>query len=543
MSAAEFKAKGNAHLQKKEFDAAIEAYTRAIELEPSDHIFYSNRSAAYLSLGEAFKALEDADACVGLAPSWPKGYSRRGAALHSLKRYNDAANAYEAGLKIAPDDAGLKEGLAELKRAQASSTQAPRFQLPPQLLAKLVSHPKYGPKMADPAFLGKLQMMQSNPQLMLQDPEMMEVLSLMIGQEGEEDESSSARAAPAPTASRSVPQAEAKPTPAAPPAPATPAAAAKERGNAFYKAKQFPEALAAYDEAISLDPTNMLLLNNKAAVYIELGEIDTALEWCQRAIELGRANRASYEDVAKVYQRQAAAELKRNNFEAAIGHYKKGQTEFFDKNVERKIKNLELDFKKQQRQAYINPQLGLEAKERGNTAFRDGNFSVAIAEYEDACKRDPTNASYFNNLAAALLKIGDFNGAKAQVTRSLELDPKYVKAWAKKGDIEFFMKEYHKAMDSYRKGLDLDPENSLCVQGLQKTATKVNAGTSEDEQKERAAHAMADPEIQMILTDPMMRQVLQEMQENPAHARRAMQDPVVAAKLEKLVAAGILQIR
>lgn len=32
----------------------------------------------------------------------------------------------------------------------------------------------------------------------------------------------------------------------------------------------------------------------------------------------------------------------------------------------------------------------------------------------------------------------------------MELDNKYVKAWAKKGDIEFFMKEYHKALDSYK---------------------------------------------------------------------------------------------
>lgn len=34
--------------------------------------------------------------------------------------------------------------------------------------------------------------------------------------------------------------------------------------------------------------------------------------------------------------------------------------------------------------------------------------------------------------------------------QALALDPKYVKAWAKKGDIEFFMKEYHKALDSYK---------------------------------------------------------------------------------------------
>ena len=39
------------------------------------------------------------------------------------------------------------------------------------------------------------------------------------------------------------------------------------------------------------------------------------------------------------------------------------------------------------------------------------------------------------------IPIGNFNDAKRQVEKSLELDKTYVKAWAKKGDIEFFMKE------------------------------------------------------------------------------------------------------
>lgn len=69
------------------------------------------------------------------------------------------------------------------------------------------------------------------------------------------------------------------PKPAAPKASAAPEAkapvkelteaqqkaeAAKERGNALYKKRQFQEALAAYDEAFALDPTNLLYLNNKA---------------------------------------------------------------------------------------------------------------------------------------------------------------------------------------------------------------------------------------------------------------------------------------
>jgi predicted TPR repeat methyltransferase len=37
-TAAEFKDIGNKHLQAKEFDLAIDAYTKAIELNPSDHV-------------------------------------------------------------------------------------------------------------------------------------------------------------------------------------------------------------------------------------------------------------------------------------------------------------------------------------------------------------------------------------------------------------------------------------------------------------------------------------------------------------------------
>ena len=39
---------------------------------------------------------------------------------------------------------------------------------------------------------------------------------------------------------------------------------AKEKGNAAYKSKNFDEAIKCYDEAISLDPTDMTYLNNKA---------------------------------------------------------------------------------------------------------------------------------------------------------------------------------------------------------------------------------------------------------------------------------------
>ena len=53
----------------------------------------------------------------------------------------------------------------------------------------------------------------------------------------------------------------------------------------------------------------------------------------------------------------------------------------------------------------------------------------------------------------------------------------------------------------------------------------------------------SDPEIQAILGDAQMRSILQEMQTDPAKAQKAMRDPTIAGKLEKLIAAGVLQVR
>eukprot|EP01031_Cornospumella_fuschlensis_P041384 gene41384-50500_t len=366
------------------------------------------------------------------------------------------------------------------------------------MLAKLAGHPKFGPKLADRNFMMKLNMAQSNPNLLMSDPELMEVLQVILGGmgagedgEGPNDSSYNEPPRPPPETKKRAPEPEVELSEEEREVKRVRDAsnAAKERGNALYKSKQFADALAAYDEAFSLDQTNVMVLNNKAAVYIEMGDVDNAIAACNEVLEKASSVKLSFEERAKVYQRIAAAHLKRDDIDSAIAAYGKAQMENFDKNIDRKVKNLELEKKKQATLKYINPELGAQAKERGNTFFREGNFPKAIEEYEEAVKRDPKNAAYHNNLAAAYLKMGLFNDAKRAVEKSLELDKTYVKAWAKKGDIEFFMKEYHKSMDSYKAGLQIEPDNSLCKQGLQKTLMKIQEGNSGSEMdRERADH-------------------------------------------------------
>merc|ERR1711968_100483 len=177
---------------------------------------------------------------------------------------------------------------------------------------------------------------------------------------------------------------------------------------------------------------------------------------------------------------------------------------------------------------YIDPAKALEEKEKGNVKFREGKFSESVPFYEEAMKRDPKNPAYPNNLAAALTKLGNFAAAKQACEKALELDEKYVKAIAKKGDLEMLMKEYHKAIETYK-------------QGLQRVQTAIY---NEGGDKGRAEQAMKDPEIQAILQDPMVRQVIQDLSGgNGAAGQQAMNDPVMRGKIEKLIASGVLQTK
>ena len=72
LQADEFKAKGNAALQAGKAEEAVAFYTQGIEVDASNHVLFSNRSAAYAKLENYAEALNDAEKTVSLKPDWPK---------------------------------------------------------------------------------------------------------------------------------------------------------------------------------------------------------------------------------------------------------------------------------------------------------------------------------------------------------------------------------------------------------------------------------------------------------------------------------------
>lgn len=66
---------------------AIAAFSQAIELDATDPVFFSNRSASYTALTKYAEAIADANTCIELKPDWPKAFSRLGAAQYLAKNY------------------------------------------------------------------------------------------------------------------------------------------------------------------------------------------------------------------------------------------------------------------------------------------------------------------------------------------------------------------------------------------------------------------------------------------------------------------------
>lgn len=77
----------------------------------------------------------------------------------------------------------------------------------------------------------------------------------------------------------------------------------KDHGNECYKKKDLDSALKHYQKAIEYDPTDITFYTNMAAVYFEQKEYEKCIKECEKAIDIGRENRADFKLIAKAFTR------------------------------------------------------------------------------------------------------------------------------------------------------------------------------------------------------------------------------------------------
>ncbi|KAI7903773.1 uncharacterized protein BX663DRAFT_507526 [Cokeromyces recurvatus] len=123
------KEEGNKYFKQGNYKEAIRYYSMAVDLSWSRPLWeplafqyvreelspvLSNRSAAHLSLKQYVEAYVDAEMVTRLKREWSKGWFRKGKALVGLHRVEEAAEAFQTGLRFDHESEELKKALVDI---------------------------------------------------------------------------------------------------------------------------------------------------------------------------------------------------------------------------------------------------------------------------------------------------------------------------------------------------------------------------------------------------------------------------------------------
>uniref|UniRef100_H2SH54 Small glutamine rich tetratricopeptide repeat co-chaperone beta n=1 Tax=Takifugu rubripes TaxID=31033 RepID=H2SH54_TAKRU len=121
--AEQLKNEGNNHMKEENYRCAVECYTKAIELDLRNAVYYCNRAAAHSKLGNYTEATCDCERAIGIDPTYSKAYGRMGLALTAMSKYPEAISYFKKALVLDPENDTYKSNLkiAEQKHKEATS--------------------------------------------------------------------------------------------------------------------------------------------------------------------------------------------------------------------------------------------------------------------------------------------------------------------------------------------------------------------------------------------------------------------------------------
>ena len=227
-----------------DWEAAIDAYTKATELDPTLAEAYYNRGTVKHDLGQPAVALADYDQAIELNPTYAAAYNNRGNAKRDLSQPAVALADYDEAIELNPTLAAAYNNRGNAKRDLGQPAAA---------LADYDEAIELNPTHAEAYYnRGTAKHDLGQPAVALADYD--EAIELNP----------------------------------------TYAEAYYNRGTAKHDLGQPAVALADYDEAIELNPTLAEAYNNRGAVKRSLGQPAAALADLDEAIELNPTHAAAY---------------------------------------------------------------------------------------------------------------------------------------------------------------------------------------------------------------------------------------------------------
>jgi tetratricopeptide (TPR) repeat protein len=230
---------GTVHYRRKNYDLAVDYYSRAIRCNPDYTPAIMNRANTYYETNEVFNALKDLEKVEVASPDTLPLYFLRGLVFTKMKRYREAKTAFAEGLRIAPQNIELKVNIGSVYYFEGAYDSA-RFWLK-DIVATATTEPN--------AF---------------------NTLSLIEADAGNYNEALA-------LIKRAL---ELKPSNAF---------YLNNRGYVYLLMGQYEKALEDINESITIDPYNAWAYRNKGIYFLQKSNYDEALRLLQHAATLDRS--------------------------------------------------------------------------------------------------------------------------------------------------------------------------------------------------------------------------------------------------------------
>jgi len=174
------KEEGNVAFKACDFRTAIELYSEAIKRDPTNAVYWTNRSTARCKLMDFGGGLEDVKRAIELDASYVKAFSRKARIEMFTKLYHKALDTVSEGLEKDPENVELRQVMSELDaKIQASMYAAPD----PVRQERAMADPEIAGIMRDPMTQQAIRDLSSDPTAMsriMSDPGMSRKINRLI---------------------------------------------------------------------------------------------------------------------------------------------------------------------------------------------------------------------------------------------------------------------------------------------------------------------------------------------------------------------------
>ena len=226
------------------------------------------------------------------------------------------------------------------------------------------------------------------------------------------------------------------------------------RGRFYRTRREWDLALADFNKALELDPNSGLGYEGRGILYDQQGKWDLALADFNKAIELGYFS--SYVGRGNVYFQQQKLALALADFNKAIELSPNPEFAYGVRAIlywDRKEWDLALTDLSQA--IRINPYFELAYRYRGDIYRNQNQLDLALADYNKAIELNGNDAELYYNRGEIYRQQQKSDIALADYSRAIELDPKYWSAYLQRYIIYDQQKKWDLAIADITKVIEI----------------------------------------------------------------------------------------